>query len=148
MAPSTACRSSGTLYRLGVVAGTGTAGLQSDEVCHRSFAGGSASTPTLSRDGRLIAGMVRRMPTRDRTPKTVRTPVDDLRGATRLAIEATRGVTDLVEAMHHNIGGGPSILGRPLEGPTRRCTSRRTGASSRRCSSGWSPRGPRPSTTW
>jgi pimeloyl-ACP methyl ester carboxylesterase len=45
--------------------------------------------------------------------------VDDLRGATRLAVEATRGVTDLVEAMHLTIGGGPDILGRPLEGPTR-----------------------------
>src|SRR4029453_13566662 len=54
-----------------------------------------------------------------RTSKTARTPIDDLRGATRLAVEATRGVTDLVEAMHHNIAGGPSILGRPLEGPTR-----------------------------
>ena len=62
------------------------------------------------------------MPARDRTPKTARSPVDDLRGATRLAIEATRGVTDLVEAMHHNIGGGPSVLGRPLEGPTRLLT--------------------------
>jgi hypothetical protein len=48
--------------------------------------------------------------------------VDDLRGATRLAIEATKGVTDLVEAMHHNIAAGPSILGRPLEGPTRLLT--------------------------
>src|SRR5262245_2127825 len=62
------------------------------------------------------------MPARDRTPKTTRTPVDDLRGATRLAVEATRGVTDLVEAMQHDIGGGPSILGRPLEGPTRLLT--------------------------
>ena len=33
----------GALYRLGVVAGT--AGIQVEEVCHRSFAGGSASTP-------------------------------------------------------------------------------------------------------
>ena len=62
------------------------------------------------------------MPARDRTPKTARTTVDDLRGATRLAIEATRGVTDLVEAMHHSIAGGPSVLGRPLEGPTRLLT--------------------------
>jgi len=42
----------GALYRLGVV--VGTAGLQVEEVCHRSFAGGSASTPTLSRDGRRV----------------------------------------------------------------------------------------------
>ena len=62
------------------------------------------------------------MPAHHRTPKTARTPIDDLRGATRLAVEATRGVTDLVEAMHHNIAGGPSILGRPLEGPTRLLT--------------------------
>ena len=62
------------------------------------------------------------MPAHYRTPKTARTPIDDLRGASRLAIEATRSVTDLVEAMHHNIGGGPAILGRPLEGPTRLLT--------------------------
>jgi pimeloyl-ACP methyl ester carboxylesterase len=48
-----------------------------------------------------------------------RNPVDDLRGAGRLAVDATRRVTDLVEAMHRNIGGGPDILGRPLAGPTR-----------------------------
>ena len=40
--------------------------------------------------------------------------VDDLRGASRLAVEATRGVTALVEAMHHNIASGPQVLGRPL----------------------------------
>lgn len=44
---------------------------------------------------------------------------DDLRGATRLAVEATKGVTDLVEAMHHVIGGGPDVLGRPLAVPVR-----------------------------
>src|SRR5262245_65887540 len=62
------------------------------------------------------------MPAHPRTTKAASTPIDDLRGATRLAVEATRGVTDLVEAMHHNIAGGPSILGRPLEGPTRLLT--------------------------
>jgi len=41
---------------------------------------------------------------------------DDLRGATRLAVEATSAVTDLVQAMHRVIGGGPAILGKPLEG--------------------------------
>ena len=45
--------------------------------------------------------------------------VDELRGATRLAVEATRGITDLVEEMHLNIGGGPALLGRPTEGATR-----------------------------
>ena len=50
--------------------------------------------------------------------KRARNHVDDLRGASRLAIEATEGVTDLVEAMHRTIGGGPAVLGRPLDGPT------------------------------
>jgi hypothetical protein len=45
--------------------------------------------------------------------------VDDLRGASRLAVEATRSVTDLVQAMHVTIAGGPDVLGRPLEGPAR-----------------------------
>ncbi len=52
------------------------------------------------------------------TMKT-RNHVDDLRGARRLAVDATRGVTDLVEAMHRDVGSGPNVLGRPLEGPTR-----------------------------
>lgn len=42
---------------------------------------------------------------------------DELRGASRLAVEATRGVTDLVEAMHRTIAGGPAVLGRPLDAP-------------------------------
>ena len=42
---------------------------------------------------------------------------DDLRGASRLAVEATQGVASLVEAMHRAIGAGPAALGRPLEGP-------------------------------
>ncbi len=45
--------------------------------------------------------------------------VDDLRGAGRLALEATRGVTALVEAMHRTIGSGPAVLGRPLQTPMR-----------------------------
>jgi hypothetical protein len=52
-----------------------------------------------------------------------RTLVDELRGASRLAIEATRGVTNLVEAMHQTIAGGPSVLGRPLEGVARTLTA-------------------------
>ena len=28
-------------------------------------------------------------------------------------------MTDLVEAMHHQIAGGPRVLGRPLEAPAR-----------------------------
>jgi pimeloyl-ACP methyl ester carboxylesterase len=46
--------------------------------------------------------------------------LEQLRGATRLAVEATRGVTDLVEQMHHTIGAGPAVLGRPLAGATKR----------------------------
>ncbi len=37
-------------------------------------------------------------------------------------IEATNGVADLVEAMHHGIAAGPAVLGRPLEGPVRLLT--------------------------
>ncbi len=44
-----------------------------------------------------------------------KTLIDQLRGATTLAIEATRSVTDIVEAMHRTIGAGPNVLGRPLE---------------------------------
>jgi pimeloyl-ACP methyl ester carboxylesterase len=44
----------------------------------------------------------------------------DLRGLSRLAVDATSGVTDLVEAMHGNIA--PKILGRPAEGRTRGIT--------------------------
>jgi hypothetical protein len=62
------------------------------------------------------------MPARPPPSKRAKNAVDDLRGVTRLAIDATRGVTDLVEAMHHTIGGGPSILRRPLDGPTRLVT--------------------------
>jgi pimeloyl-ACP methyl ester carboxylesterase len=51
--------------------------------------------------------------------KKTRNHVDDLRGASRLAIDATKSVTDLVEAMHRTIGAGPALLGRPLDGPTR-----------------------------
>lgn len=47
---------------------------------------------------------------------------DDLRGASRLAIDATKSVTDLVESMHQTIAGGPAVLGRPLEGPVRLIT--------------------------
>jgi pimeloyl-ACP methyl ester carboxylesterase len=57
-----------------------------------------------------------------RRAKNARNHVEDLRGASRLAIEATRGVTDLVEAMHGTIGGGPAILGKPLESATRLLT--------------------------
>jgi PGAP1-like protein len=51
-----------------------------------------------------------------------RNHLEDLRGASRLAVEATRGVTDLVEAMHVTIAGGPDVLGRPLAKPARALT--------------------------
>jgi pimeloyl-ACP methyl ester carboxylesterase len=44
------------------------------------------------------------------------TRAEELREAIRLAVEATLGVTNTVQQMHHAIGGGPAILGRPLEG--------------------------------
>jgi pimeloyl-ACP methyl ester carboxylesterase len=43
--------------------------------------------------------------------------LEDLRGASRLVIDATTGITELVESMHRTIAGGPDTLGRPLEGP-------------------------------
>ena len=49
--------------------------------------------------------------------------VDQLRGATKLAVKATRDVTDLVEKMHHAIGGGPELLGKPLEQVTKLITA-------------------------
>ena len=42
--------------------------------------------------------------------------VTDLRGASRLAIAATTGVAELVEAMHHTIGRAPAPLGKPVRG--------------------------------
>jgi hypothetical protein len=52
----------------------------------------------------------------------IRVRACDLRGISRLAIEATAGLTDLVEAMHHNIARAPGILGAPPAGPTRGIT--------------------------
>jgi pimeloyl-ACP methyl ester carboxylesterase len=42
---------------------------------------------------------------------------EDLRGVSRLAIDATTGVTDLVQEMHHTIASGPAVLGKPLAVP-------------------------------
>jgi pimeloyl-ACP methyl ester carboxylesterase len=55
---------------------------------------------------------VKRTPTRN-----IRDHIYDLRGASRLAIEATRGVTELVEAVHTAIASGPVSLGRPFARP-------------------------------
>ena len=51
--------------------------------------------------------------------KKPRNHVDDLRGASRLAVDATERVTEVVEAMHTTIAGGPAVLGKPLAGPAR-----------------------------
>ncbi len=55
-------------------------------------------------------------------PEDVPHHIEELRGATRLAVEATKGVTALVEEMHKGIASGPSILGRPLEAPVEAIT--------------------------
>ena len=62
------------------------------------------------------------MPARHRTARRTPNPVDDLRGASRLVIEATKSVADVVEAMHLTIASGPALLGRPLERPARALT--------------------------
>jgi pimeloyl-ACP methyl ester carboxylesterase len=54
--------------------------------------------------------------------RKARSHVEDLRGASRLAVEATTGVTALVEAMHVTIASGPAILGQPLSIPARLAT--------------------------
>ena len=48
--------------------------------------------------------------------------VSDLRGYSRLAIDAVVGVTNLVEIMHANIARVPNILGTATEGPTEGVT--------------------------
>ena len=42
----------------------------------------------------------------------------DIRGASKLVIDATIGLTDLVETMHHNISRVPGIFGTPSMDPT------------------------------
>jgi hypothetical protein len=42
----------------------------------------------------------------------------DLRGVSRLAVEATAGITDVVEAMHLNIARSPGLFGTPARGAT------------------------------
>jgi pimeloyl-ACP methyl ester carboxylesterase len=57
------------------------------------------------------------------TPKDdARSHAEDLRGASRLVVDATKRVTEVVESMHRTIGGGPDVLGRPLAGPVRLVT--------------------------
>jgi len=47
-------------------------------------------------------------------PKKPRRLSEELRGATKLVIDATKSVTGVVQEMHETIGGGPSLLGRPF----------------------------------
>jgi pimeloyl-ACP methyl ester carboxylesterase len=47
---------------------------------------------------------------------------DDLRGASQLAIDATTGITDLVEAMHRNIARVPILTSSREDGRTRGIT--------------------------
>lgn len=54
--------------------------------------------------------------------------VEQLRGATRLAVDATQRVTDIVEAMHREVGAGPAVLGRPFETLTKVSTAPTYGA--------------------
>jgi len=46
----------------------------------------------------------------------------DLRGASRLATDATLGLTNLVENLHHNLLRVPGVLGTPTLAPTRGVT--------------------------
>ncbi len=49
-------------------------------------------------------------------------PLADVRGASRLAVDLTLIVTDVVETMHHNIATRPRVIGRATPGPTRGIT--------------------------
>jgi hypothetical protein len=46
----------------------------------------------------------------------------DLRGVSRMTVDAVAGLTDLVEAVHHTIVRAPGPLGRPVRGRTRGVT--------------------------
>ena len=48
--------------------------------------------------------------------------LSDVRGASRLAIDATIGLTNLVEMMHHNISRMPGVFGMPTMQPTKGVT--------------------------
>ncbi len=53
------------------------------------------------------------------TGKEQHVRISDMRGYSRLAIDATLGLTSLVEIMHHNILRTPGILGKPTQHPAR-----------------------------
>ena len=49
-------------------------------------------------------------------------PLADVRGVSRLVVDLTVLVTDIVETMHHNIARRPGVLGRATLAPTRGIT--------------------------
>ena len=53
------------------------------------------------------------------TKTKTRRHADDLRSVSKLAVEATLGVTGVVKEMHQTIAGGPPILGAPFAGLAR-----------------------------
>jgi pimeloyl-ACP methyl ester carboxylesterase len=54
--------------------------------------------------------------------KRTRSHADDLRAATSLAVEATVGITRIVQEMHRTIASGPAVLGHPLAKPATALT--------------------------
>ena len=56
------------------------------------------------------------------TTKKSHIHASDVRGASRLAIDATLGLTSLVETMHHNILRTPGILGESTQQPAKGIT--------------------------
>lgn len=52
-----------------------------------------------------------------------RRPIEDLRGVSRLAVDATRSVTDVVEEMHGALGGIAAIFAAPVYASIRAVTS-------------------------
>lgn len=50
------------------------------------------------------------------------TTASDLRGVSRLVIDAVEGMTDIVESMHRNISGMAPLVGAPRQGRTRGVT--------------------------
>ncbi len=55
-------------------------------------------------------------------PEKTHVHPSDVRGLSRLVVDATLGLTDLVEVMHHNIALAPGILGTATEAPTKGIT--------------------------
>ena len=55
-------------------------------------------------------------------PKQAHLHPADLHGFSRLAVDAVAGLTDLVEAMHHNIASAPAPLGKAPAGRSQGIT--------------------------